>query len=264
MTPLLISILMSTLACLMMAGLSALKIRDWKERGFDARPIRWGLLILISTVFGVAVGTLSFLGSENALTSTTVAVGGYLTVLASTVDVLLLRIPSEPTKTASVIGAVLFIIALPTLIAENYMSLLFWGLVIAVFGVCSLLGYLGDADMRIFVSFFFLFAWWIPPTELTVALLLMSVFGLFTRVLSSAFNIGVDKALHEKTRWNPETQKMEPVSAPSVDESEARKHKRKAQRTHKFFPFGPAILVSFLGVSVFASFNSIIAPTFTL
>lgn len=259
-TPMLMPFAISTLACLIMAVVSAFNIQAWEERGFDARPIRWGVLILVSTLFGIAVGFVSFLGTENPLTSASVAIAGYLTVFASTVDVLLLRIPSEPTKMASALGAVLFLIALPTLIPENYLSLLFWGIIILVFGVCSLLGYLGDADMRIFVSFFFLFAWWLPPTEIIAAIFLMALLGFVTRLL---FNIGVEKSISQRAKWNPETQRMEAhSSALSPPELEKVQTSGKAAKTHKFFPFGPAILVSFLGVAIFASFNSIIIPGF--
>lgn len=256
------TLLLSLGANIIMAGLSFLKIDAWKTRGFDAREIRWSLLIIISAIVGTGLGVFSYVGSENPYTSTTIAIAGYLMVFSSVVDIMLLKIPSEPTKMAGFLGGVLFLFSIPTLIPENYLSLAFWALIIAVFGICSMLNYLGDADMRIFVAFFFLFAWWIPPTELTTSLLLMSILGLTTTLLSRFFNIGVEKSLKERTRWNPDTAKMESYSTQQTKSISGRKAKRKAEgKKHKFFPFGPAILIAFVAIAIFASFNSIVIPT---
>lgn len=233
---------------------SLTRIKAWKERGFDKREIRWKLIIGIAGIVGTGVGIFAYMGSGNMYTSTTIALAGYLMVLASTIDVMLLKIPSEPTQLASLIGSVLFFFSIPSLVSENYMSLFFWGVVLVGFGVCSLLRMLGDADMKIFLAFFFMFAWWLPPTELIVATLLMAILGLATSVLAKIFNLGVEKTLKESTRWNPETKRNEAVKATTrVEKSKMKKR--------KFFPFGPSILVAFVSVAVYASYNSIIIPT---
>lgn len=256
------------LANLIMGGASRLWVPAWKKRGYDDRPIRWNLLIIISALIGMSVGAVAFLGSENWATSTAVSIVGYLAVFSSTVDILLLRIPSEPTKLAGLLGAILFLAALPTVGPENYMSLVFWGLVLVVFGVCSWLRYLGDGDMKIFTAFFFLLAWWMPPNDMTASMIVLVVFGFITRGLAAMFNIGVDKSVAQQTKWNPETQKMEALdtSQQAGDVHEAgRAEKRKTKsKNRKFFPFGPAILVSFLGVAIFSSYNSIIVPAIDL
>lgn len=260
----LIAFLLSLGANVIMAALSFMKIEAWKQRGYDARPIKWNLLIGLSALIGTALGIFGYMGSENPYASATIAIGGYLMVFSSTVDIMLLKIPSEPTKMAGFLGAILFLLSIPTLIPENYLALAFWGFIIIVFGICSFLGYLGDADMKIFVAFFFLFAWWIPPMEMTAALLLMAVGGLITTMLARFFNIGVEKSIGDRSRWNPETQSMESYSTARTESLSTRREKRKAKgKTHKFFPFGPAILVAFVGIAVFSSFNSIIIPTIT-
>lgn len=241
-------------ATLLMSIHSLTRINAWKERGFDARDIRWKLIISIAGIVGTGAGVLSYMGSGNMYTSATIAIAGYLMAFASTVDVMLLKIPSEPTQLSALLGAVLFYFSIPSLIPENYMSLFFWGIVLIAFGVCTLLRMLGDADMKIFIAFFFLFAWWLPPTELIVATLLMAVLGLVTSVLAKIFNLGVEKTLDEAMRWNPETRKNEAIPATTRVE----KNKKKKR---KFFPFGPSILVAFVSVAIYASYNSIIIPS---
>lgn len=241
-------------ATLIMSIHSLTRIKAWKERGFDARDIRWKLIISIAGIVGTGIGFFAYMGSGNMYTSATIAIAGYLMVFASTIDVMLLKIPSEPTQLSSLLGAVLFYFSIPSLIAENYMSLFFWGIILIAFGVCSLLRMLGDADMKIFIAFFFLFAWWLPPTELIVATLLMAILGLVTSVLANFFNLGVEKTLKESMKWNPETKRNEAVKTTTRVE----KNKTK---TRKFFPFGPSILVAFVGVAIYASYNSIIIPT---
>lgn len=259
------TLLLSLGATIIMAGFSFSQIGAWKQRGFDAREIKWEVLIAISAIFGLGVGVFSYLGSENPYSSATIAIAGYLLVFASTTDILLLKIPSEPTKLAALLGTFLFLFSIPTLIEENYLSLIFWGILLLVFGICSMLGYLGDADMRLFITFFFLFAWWVPPTELTVALLLMAVLGLVTRGLAAIFDIGVDKAVGDRAKWDPSTGKMEAQSSVNIDGMKSRKERRVAKgKKRKFFPLGPAILMAFVGVAIFASFNSIIIPTIAL
>lgn len=252
-------ILLALGSALVMAGYSAVKIDSWKERGFDSRPIRWNLIIGIAALAGVGMGMLSYLGSENPYVSATIVIGGYLMVFSSVIDIMLLKIPTEPTRVASLLGALLFLCCIPSLVMENYLSLAAWGIIILIFGVCSLTGALGDADMKIFIAFFFLFAWWMPPMDIVAAIFLMMVMGLVTRGLASILNIGVKKNLSDQSRWNPETGKLEPYNANKIDTLKTRKERRLAKgKKRTFFPFGPSILVSFVGVAIYSSFNSIL------
>lgn len=254
------AILLMVIVNSLMAGHSLWKIKKWKERGFDARNIRWKLIIFIGFLVGNGIGILAYMGSGNMYTSATVGISGYLMVLASVIDIMLTRIPSEPARLATFLGGVFFLISVPNLIMENYLSLGFWGIILVVFAICVYFRVMGDADMLIFVAFFFLFAWWLPPTEITVALFVMLILGLLTSGLAQVFNIGVEKQIRSSMKWNPETQRMEEVLS---KETHTRKGKRiKEGKKRKFFPFGPAILVSFTAVALYASYTSIIIPSF--
>lgn len=246
---------------IIMSVFSISRIGAWKKRGYDARDIRWKLLIAISAIVGIGLGMISYLGSENAYVSATISIAGYLTVFASTTDIMLLKIPEEPTRLATFLGAILFLLSIPTLIPENYLTLGLWGSAVIIFGICSFVGYLGDADQKLFVMYFFLFAWWLPPTDLVVAIFGMCIIGLFTTSFAKMLNIGVEKSVYDKMVWNPESRKMEAVSTARTETLESRSEIRKSKgKVKKFFPFGPAILLSFIGVAIFSSYNSIVIP----
>lgn len=252
-----LTILYLAIVMMAMTVLSLFKKKAWKSRGYDARPIAWNWVIASSAVLGFGLGFVSWLGSENAILAASVSVAGYLTLFASVTDIMLLKIPSEPTYMAQIMGAIMFIASFPVLIPENFITLIFWAFMILVLGFASFLGYMGSADLKILVAFFLLFGWWLPPTLVIVAMFIMCALGFITSGLAKIFNLGVEKNRLQTTKWNPETQRNEAVGD-LVEDDEQEKPSNGKSKKKTFFPFGPSILLAFTGIAVYTSYSSIL------
>lgn len=252
-------LLLPALAVAVMFFATMKNITAWEARGYDARKIAWKKTAIISALVGYAMGAGSFLlGSDsNALVSTTLAFGGYLMVFASTTDIMLLKIPSETTTVATIAGSLLFLYSLPNLVPENYMSIAFWAIFIVTMKIFTFIRWLGDGDDKIIVAFFFLYSWWMPPTDFSLGIIVITILGLLTSFVAKFFNLGVKKKVSETSKWNPETGKME---AAPLEVHEVEKDTKKKSKEKNFFPFGPAILIGFSLTALYSSFASYLPP----
>lgn len=235
------------LVALLLTGIAYLSKNSWLKRGYDRRPVKWGALITASALVAVALGEIVSVISHSGSIGGSVAAMGFLLVFSSVTDLMLLKIPSEPTMLAQAIGAALFVINANRITTEGFITVGFFAVILLILWVTSFMRLLGGGDYRILTAIFLLFAWWMPPTLMAVALLGMAALGLVTSLMAHLFGFGVKKTTGESTRWNPETGKNEAVASNEKDQ-------KGKKRT--FFPFGPSILVAFTVVAMVAAFTS--------
>lgn len=248
------------------ATLSYLKIPAWKARGYGDRDFKWNLIILASAISSLASAYLAYFLSDGSLyTSLATGVLGYLLVLSSVTDFALMKIPSEPTTLAQWVAVPAIIWLWPSLNYEDKTSLVVWFGIVFVFAVLSYMRRFGWGDVKLMFAFGTLLAWWVGPLNMMIGFLGSSFLALLMIPVLKRMGLTVKKGTSEATVWNPETKQMESTDRESevtVDtegsvppESEGSEDSPAPKKTRKrtFVPFGPALLISFMGIALFAS-----------
>lgn len=247
---------------------SWLKVPAWKQRDFGQRNFKWKTIIIASSLFSIAssVGVclieLSLWHSYSLWACLTVGLVGYITVLASVTDFALLKIPSDITGAGILVLLPFVAIFWPSL---DHLYMLVWLIFVIFFAVMSLLRFMGWADVELLAIFGLAFSGWVDILTMTYGLIVAVIIQLILTPLAGPLKLGVKKKLGERTEWNSETKKMETVIEEAVEEDFIGEHpkrstqkrnlqnSKKKERTH--LPFGPALLIAYMGVAVYSVFQ---------
>jgi hypothetical protein len=241
---------------------SWLKVPAWKEKSFGQRDFKWKTIIISSSVFSFLCSLGLYSITYNLWVSLSVGLVGYITVLASVTDFGILKIPSEITS----LGMLLFIpfvaIFWPSL---DTFSLICWFVLVFLFAVMSLFQLIGWADIELLTIFGFTFSWWVGIENMAYGLIVAVIIQIILIPLAGPLKLGIKKKIGERTEWNKETKRVE-IIVEEPDENDFigeqlkrsvqkknHRHSKKKARIH--LPFGPALLIAYMGVAIYAAFH---------
>jgi Flp pilus assembly protein protease CpaA len=239
------------------------RVPTWSAREFGQRNFKWKIIVLSSFAFSLLSSLgLYFFVTHNLWVSLSVGLVGYVTILASVTDFGILKIPHEITTLGSCIPIPFVAIFWPSL---DQLSMIIWFVLVFVFAILSLFGFMGWADVKLLVIFGFAFSWWVGIQYMTYGLIVAVLIQIVLIPLAGPLKLGVKKKIGAKTAWNEETKRMEPIiEEPNEDDFIGDSPKRstqkrelqdskKKERTH--LPFGPALMIAYMGIAIYASFD---------
>lgn len=262
-------LLFSGLSLVIALGLGAFskwKVPAWQERDFGTRNFNWNLLIAISTALSLAVSHLAFFLSGNIWVSLCIGMLGFLTVLSSVTDFALMKIPSELTTLVQYAPIPFIALLWPSFDYIDKMSIYMWAGFTFIFAVMSFLRLFGWADVKILFAFGVTLSWWVGPEKMMYAFVGSAALALLlipiTKKFGAGKEYGLKKHIGDSTKWNEEEKKLVAVDKKPIDVEELEGLDRKAVRAKVrkakgkkriFIPFGPALLLSFLVMSLIAA-----------
>lgn len=241
---------------------SWLKVPAWKERDFGQRNFKWKTIIVASSLFSILSSVGVYLITYNLWASLSVGLVGYITVLASVTDFGILKIPSDITGLGICLLIPFVAIFWPSLDA---FSMIAWLVLVVIFATMSLLRFMGWADVELLAIFGLAFAGWVGIENMAYGLIAAVVIQIILIPLAGPLNLGVKKKIGARTEWNSETKQMETVVEETSEDDYIGEHPKrstqkrnlkdssKKERTH--LPFGPALLIAYMGVAVYAAFH---------
>lgn len=242
---------------------SWLKVPAWKERDFGQRNFKWKTIIIASSLFSILSSVGVYLITYSLWASLSVGLVGYITVLASITDFGILKIPSDITGLGICLLVPFVAVFWPSL---DTFSLICWLVLVVIFAIMSLLHFMGWADVELLAIFGLAFAGWVGLENMAYGLIVAVVIQVILIPLAGPLKLGVKKKIGAKTEWNSETKQMDTVILESSEDdyigelpkrSTQKRNIRdsnKKERTH--LPFGPALLVAYMGVAVYSAYQS--------
>lgn len=237
MTMFSLSMVLPILASVLMHFYTVKSIPAWNARGFGDAGLNWRKTVISALALSLVAGVATALTSGGVL-GFIMAVFAYFAVVAIATDLSVMKIPfglSVVTYLAPLLTAPLWFS-----VADKF-SLIAWAVLCVLMYLLALIrGGIGMADIRILFFALTGLSWWVGIMPLTysliVACILQIVLMLATQK-SSAF--GVSKVEGDATIIDSETKELR---GEGVKEGKKKKHS----------PFGPALIISFMGASVYA------------
>lgn len=261
-------LLFSGLALVVALGMGAFakwKVPAWQERDFGTRNINWNLLIAISSGLSLAVSHLAFFLSENIWISLCIGMLGFLTVLSSVTDFALMKIPSELTTLVQYTPIPFVALLWPSFDFYDTTAIVMWAVLTFIFAVLSFMRMFGWADVKIMFAFGVTLSWWVGPSYLIYAFMGAAIFALALMPIAGKIGMreyGLKKHISDSTKWDADEKKLVAVDKKPIDAEDLEGLDRKAVREKvkkvkgkkkTFIPFGPALLISFLVMSLIAA-----------
>lgn len=241
---------------------SWLKVPAWKERDFGQRNFKWKTIIISSSIFSLLCSVGLYLVTYNLWVSLSVGLVGYITVLASVTDFAILKIPSDITGVGVCLPIPFVAIFWPSL---DTFSMICWLILVVVFAIMSVMRFMGWADVELLALFGLAFSGWVGIENMAYGLIAAVLIQMILIPLAGPLKLGVKKKIGVQTEWNEETKRVETVIEESSEDdfigvypkrSTQKKHlkeSKKKERTH--LPFGPALLIAYMGVAIYAAFH---------
>lgn len=225
---------------------STTKVKEWESRGMAGLPLKWSTIFLLSTISAVATTAGAYFLGAPALGAVGLGLVGFLIPLVSVTDYSRYLIPREVSVAAYWIGVPLAIgYMLQVQSIQPIVQVLLWSVVVAVFFIFALVGWLGMGDVRIFILGATAMAWWAGAEYLMLGLFL----GTLLQVL-----IYIGAKLLNKGRHQEVTSLLQSTQDSSSEKGEVTEElnkKPKKKRLH--LPAGPAFLCGFLIIGLLAA-----------
>lgn len=247
------------------------KIPAWNERGFGDRGLDWSRTAIASLVGGAVLGLGSAAVSGQWYVGAVMTILGYFGVLATATDLSVLKIPSDISIVAYLLPIPLILLWWPQM---DKLSLAFWAVVVGMIFLLAVFSRgMGFADVRILFLTLTGLSWWVGVIPMTYALMGACVLQIVLTLVLPKTSFGVVKAKGTQTVVNKSTGELEggdpyekdvvaaseePIMA-SNDVSDAENVDGLPDRSdsdsikkRRHTPFGPALLIAFTAVAIYA------------
>lgn len=236
-------------------------IPGWNERDFSVKGANWKNVLIGASGLSVITSAIAYTGTLNGPVSLSLAVVAFLTVVASYTDLKVYKIPAD-------LSILCYWIPVPFVLlcfnSIDWFGPITWAILVIMFIVLALKSNgLGFGDIRLLILFGTALSWWMDPMLMIYTLLIATLLQIVIHIIAPFLNLGVSKKKGSNTVWNAEEKKLEgskvtkrrkpglhiKMLAPVLPARWTAAMFKNRPRFH--VPFGPALIVSYLGSALY-------------
>lgn len=243
-------------------------IPGWNERDFSVKGANWKNVLIGASGLSMVSSIVAYAGTLNGPVSLSLAVVGFLTVVASYTDLKVYKIPADLSILCYWIPVPFVLLCFSSI---DWFGPITWAVLVILFILVALKSKgLGFGDIRLLILFGTALSWWMDPMLMIYTLLIATVLQIVIHLVAPFLNLGVSKKKGSNTVWNAETKKLEGDKAVATKRRKPGLHIKllapilPARWTASLFknrprfhaPFGPALIVSYLGSALYYALTS--------
>lgn len=239
---------------------------EWEDRGINIR-FQWKSVFLVATLLAVLASTTAGLLGAGFLPAAALGILGWMTVLVTVTDFTTYKIPRETSILAYYLGMPLMVaFAITSGSWAPIVAFLVWFIIPTVLFFAAGKG-LGMGDIRLLILFGTTVSWWVGIEYMFYALVAACLLQLLIALPVALITGRGRRAVPGTTSSTPEPPRAAATSADEEDltvEVEAAEEtldattdsapkKDKGQKKKLHLPFGPALMVAFLGMGIYSA-----------
>lgn len=245
-------------------------IPGWNKRDFSVKGANWKKVLTSASALAVITSSVAYAGTLNGPVALSIALVAYLTVLATYTDLKVYKIPSD-------ISIISYWLPVPFVLLSfksfDWFGPIAWAILVLLFiGLAWYTKGMGFADIRLLILFGTAFSWWMDPMLMIYTLLIATVLQMIVHVVAPYLKLGVKKQKGANNVWNEETKTIE--GGKPTKRRKPQIHVRllayvlparwtaflNRNRPRFHVPFGPALIISYLGSALYYALTSDYLP----